>query len=98
FSYPPEDTFYWIHDFIFAFLIMNFSLGSFWKPLDKLHLALIPIAIWFLILGFLKLAPEVSFIQNYVVVGLLLFMFSVLPSRADQVPKSWLKFYESRIS
>ena len=97
FRYPTQDTFPWKNDFISAFLVALFALVSFWRPLKRIHLLTIGIALWLWILGYSAFPDKASLSeQNGVVIGLILFMLAIVPSHSSQISSSWEKFLETQ--
>ena len=77
-----------------ATLIALFALLSFRAALEKTHLLSIAVALWIIGVAFAAPnPPPPAPYQNLVVVGLLLLMIAVLPSRASEPPKAWRDFY-----
>jgi peptidoglycan/LPS O-acetylase OafA/YrhL len=95
FGYTPEQTPFFVNDFICAFLMGVFSLGSYFHSVRKLHLLNLAISLWLLLVAF-WIDPKANhlIVQNYTVVGLLLFMLAIVPSSANDPPYSWQKFYK----
>jgi peptidoglycan/LPS O-acetylase OafA/YrhL len=89
FRLSPDQTFLWATDFVCATLIAVLSLASLWPPLNKLHLGNLAICGWLVVPAFLAGPTPPPAHQNHVVVGLLLAMIAILPTRADQPPRSW---------
>lgn len=76
-----------------AALIALFALLSFRAALEKAHLLSIAVALWIIGVAFAAPnPPPPAMYQNFVVVGLLLLLIAVLPSRASEPPKAWRDF------
>lgn len=94
FRYAEADTFLWVNDLVCAALVMVAAFLSFWRPLRHLHLAIVPVALWLLAAAFAQ--PEVlPPHRNYVVVGVLLLVFAIVPSRASEPPRSWSAYMKN---
>lgn len=96
-QYPPEDTLLWVNAFVCACLVALFSLLSFWRPLRKIHLLTLAIALWLWGLGYSTFPGQTSPpLENSVVTGLLLLMLAIVPSHASQLSPSWQTFIRAR--
>lgn len=87
FRYSSEPRSLWINDFVAGGLCMIFGILSYWQPARHAHVANLIVACW--LIGFACLRsgwPVSPPYQNYVIIGLLLFMFAVIPNRADEPP------------
>lgn len=85
----------WLHDFACAAAIIAFALLSFWPRFQKAHLLGLAVAVWLIGIGFIQPdPPPLPVYQNYVLVGALLIMFAIVPSRASDPPRRWREFYE----
>jgi peptidoglycan/LPS O-acetylase OafA/YrhL len=88
---------YLLHDFGCAAAIAGFGLLSFWARFEKAHLCTLAVAAWLVGIGFAQPNPPPPLVyQNYVVVGVLLMMFAIVPSHASEPPRRWREFYEHR--
>ncbi len=97
FHHPSEETFLWTNDFVCASLIALFALLSFWRPLQKIHLATLVVAFWLWSLGYSNFPEKASIAsQNSVVICLLLLMLAIIPSHSEEPSSSWKKFMEMR--
>lgn len=96
FHYPSDATFFWVNSFVCASLVICFAFLSFWHPLRKIHLLTLGIALWLWGLGYSTFPEKTSiFLENFVVIGLLLFMLAIIPSHSNQLSYSWQKFINS---
>lgn len=98
FRYESDAAFFWWNDYICAFAICVFSLGSFFYRVRKLHLPNLLVASWLVAYGWLTASeiPAPPTNQNYIVVGILLFLFAIIPNRHDEPPVPWQEFYRER--
>jgi hypothetical protein len=85
-----QSTWLWVHDLLLALLIASLALLSFRRPFVRAHLLLIPVAAWLTGFGWWHAhgyatgAPAAF--QNWIVVGLLLLLFAIIPSHASTPP------------
>ena len=88
---------HWMHAWVCAIFIAGFALLSFWRRFEKAHLCSLAAAAWLIAVAFAQPNPPPPLIyQNYAVVGSLLMMFAIVPSRASEPPRRWREFYEQR--
>lgn len=86
-----------VNDLVCACLVMTFAFLSFWDPLKRMHLLIIPVSLWLIGLAFLQeAAPPPAPYQNYVVTGALLLVLAIVPSRASVPPGAWADFMEKQ--
>jgi len=89
FSY--DDIPFW-PDCLAAMAIVLFSLLSFIDRLNKMHLLQILPAAWLLYVSYTYPTPWLpSGLQNHIILGLLLLLFAIIPSRASEPPRPWKK-------
>ena len=95
FRYPGEEKFLWANDYICATLIVLFSMLSNLRRVEKIHLLNLLIAAWLIGVAYLRpaAAPPPPPYQNYMVLGLGLLIFGILPSHASEPPRKWKEFY-----
>jgi hypothetical protein len=97
FRYPPGEIFFWINDFVCACLVALFALLSFWHPLRKIHLLTLAIALWLWGLGYRTFPEKTSpSLENSVVIGILLLMLAIVPSRSNQLSYPWQEFIKKK--
>ncbi len=77
----------WVTDLACAAAIVTLALLSFAPTLRRAHLGHLVIAAWLVVSGYLGGTAPAH--QNHVVVGLLLAMLAIVPSRASLPPPSW---------
>ncbi len=97
FRYDERAHDFLLHDLSCTLLVMAFAFLSFWKPLRRMHLLIIPVALWLTGLAFLheEAPPPVPY-QNYVVIGVLLLVFAIIPGDASDPPEAWTDFMKKR--
>jgi hypothetical protein len=79
---------------ICAALIALFALLSFRSAWNKMHLLSLGVALWLIGVAFLQPnPPPPAAYQNFVVTGLTLLLFAVVPSRASELSQAWREFY-----
>lgn len=88
FSYDAGDVFLRVNDLVCAVLVMALAFLSFWRPLRYIHLAIIPVGLWLTALAFLQ-SDMLPAYRNYMVVGVLLLLFAIVPSSASEPPHTW---------
>lgn len=94
FPYPAP---LWIFDIIVATWLYTFSFLSFYFPLRKIHLLNLLASFALLIAAFTReVSPPPHAFQNYAVLGLLLFMFVLVPSYADEPPVPWSDYFKKK--
>lgn len=80
-----------------AALTALFALLSFRATLEKAHLLSLAVAAWLIGIAFAAPnPPPPAMYQNFVVVGLLILLVAVLPSRASEPPRAWREFYQKK--
>jgi len=80
----------WAVDFTTSLLIVHLALFSYWQPTRHAHLATGVIALALIAFGRLAggMEPGAAY-QNYILVGLLLLMFAIVPNHASGPPRNW---------
>ena len=62
-----------------------------------MHLCNLAVAFYLILLGYIfKEGAYPEPLQNYVVLGLLLFMIAIVPSEASKPPVPWREFYRKK--
>lgn len=94
FRHPGDATARWANDLACAVVIVTVSLAAHWRPLEQLHLALVPVALWLVAVGWwtawtsdARFAPPHS--QSWILTGLVLAIFAIVPSQASRPPRAW---------
>jgi hypothetical protein len=96
FEYHPLDRFHWVNTLVCAAAVAAISLLALAPGLRRIYLLTLVAGLWLVGVGFLaEPSPPSPALQNYIVVGLLLLMFGILPSPAHEVPKGWQAFHQS---
>lgn len=81
---------YSINDAISGGLVIACSLLAFWPPMRRANLGTLVVAAWLVTYGYFSAArPGPPAAQNDIVVGLLLAVFAILPTRANEPPDGW---------
>jgi hypothetical protein len=90
FRHAPDAVLLWTNDLVCAGLLASLALLSFHHRLRRVHLLILPLAMWLLGVGLVRAygAPDAAS-QNYIVLGLLLGMLAIVPSRASEPPPGW---------
>lgn len=93
-----DDAWVWANCLISGSAMLIFSLISFAPSrLEKIHLANVLVAGWMIAVAFWQPdPPPTAPYQNFVVVGLLLMMFAIIPSRASEPPRAWREWNEQK--
>lgn len=79
----------WVIDFGAAALVALFSLAAFWTPLRRANFGTMAVGLFLVGYGWLQGRPLPPPEQNHMMVGLLLFMFALIPSECMQPPPGW---------
>jgi hypothetical protein len=74
--------------------VMTLGFLSYWERTRLAHLLILVIAGWLIVSGYAAGHPAPPSAQNRIVVGLLIAMFAIIPSHANEIPEAWKKFYE----
>lgn len=89
FGYPEGDS-SWANDLTCAAAVVVLALLPYWAPLRRAHLGELLVAAWLVGFGwFAAFETPTPSAQNHIVVGLLLGMLAIVPSRASEPPLSW---------
>lgn len=96
FRYPDESFVFMIHDFFIAASIATISLLNY--KYRYVHLLNLIIAFWLIAFVFFSHAPITNAIyQNYMMIGLILLIFSVVPPKASHPPQEWEQFIQKKL-
>ncbi|WP_144973326.1 SPW repeat domain-containing protein [Bremerella volcania] len=86
-------------DFGLGSLVISFSALAFWRPARYSHLATLFVSLLMILVPRFALSPEISPAgQNFMVIGLLLLMFAMIPNKAFSTPSAWQKEMPSQAS
>ncbi|GAB4237234.1 MAG: hypothetical protein Tsb0021_17040 [Chlamydiales bacterium] len=86
-----------VNDLICSFLIIFFSISTYYKTFRYCHLLNFILGLWLLGWVFLSDAGiDFAPYQNYGVIGLLLLMLSIVPTKSERPPKAWIDFLEQK--
>lgn len=79
----------WI-DFAHGGLVTTLAALAFWRPTRYAHLVTMIVSLLMIIVPRFALSPEISPAgQNFMMVGLLLLMFAMVPNEAFATPRVW---------
>ncbi|MBA3956994.1 MAG: hypothetical protein H0X51_01170 [Parachlamydiaceae bacterium] len=93
----PKDSYLMLHDFSIALIITTISLLNY--KYRYIHLLNLFTALWLIILVVVRHTPITDApYQNYMVIGLILLIFAVIPPRASHPPEEWENFIESKLN
>jgi hypothetical protein len=95
-DHAPDRSLRWAHDLGVGSVVVGIALACHWRPLERAHLALLPLAAWLTGVGWWQAVrtdvpqpqPDAA-LQNWILVGLLLGMFALVPSEASRPPRPW---------
>lgn len=95
FRHPADSLLGW-NDLGCAALLVALATASHAPRLRRIHLLELAVAAWLVGLGWIRAQgdPSPPTSQNHLVVGLLVAMFAIIPSRASRPPPGWRRFYE----
>ncbi len=96
FAHPETKPQWWATDLATGTAVFLLGLFSFWKPTRFAHLVHLMAGCW--LVGFAYWegfghSPPAA--QNDLILGLLLWMFAVIPNHASRPPRSWDKRREA---
>ncbi len=89
FAIPERETMVWSVDLGAALVIIVCSLLCHWHRTPRAHLVTLAIALALAAYGLAQPRPVPAWHQNHILVGLLLAMFTVLPTRTSIPPRAW---------
>jgi hypothetical protein len=97
FQRSPGPAAVWVVDFSCALLLMALSSLSFWSRARRAHLLLLPVSAFLSAWGYFYGGhPAAPVHQNEIFVGLILLLLAIIPSEANQPPRSWREYYAQR--
>lgn len=78
-------------------LMVVVACASFWHPLRRIHLVLLPVALGLAAYGYFGFAhPTPPGAQNALLVGLVLILIAIIPPRPSAPPEPWRELLEAR--
>jgi hypothetical protein len=77
------------HHVICGTAVVTFALLSFRYSFRYAHLGIGLVALWLIAAGYVTGHPAPPSSQNYILVGLLLLMFAIIPNEANLPPRAW---------
>lgn len=97
FRHPGDATFLWATDFASGTAVIVIGLLACWPKAERWRLLQLVVAAYLIAVGFVAAPPPPPApYQNYLVIGLLLIIVGVIPTRGTLPPRSWQAFYEAR--
>ena len=100
FRHDPEASWLWIHDLVLALGIGLASSLCHWRPLRRVYLANFLFGTWLVAAGWWLTSwsegMAMPAAQNWMVLGLLLLMFAIVPGEASRPPARWRDAVASR--
>jgi hypothetical protein len=82
-----------VNDLICGSAVVVLALVSFSGRFYRAHFLILLVAGWLVTTGYIAGHPAPPAAQNLIIIGLLLAMFAIIPSRINEMPKSWQGFY-----
>ncbi len=95
FRHPAKATALWTNDLTCGTVVILLSLFSFWQfsfwsAIRQAHLVILAVALYLVAFAFIDASyPPSPALQNYVIVGLLLLMFALVPTEVNLPPPKW---------
>ena len=94
--YPEESYLLMFHDFFIAIVITTISLLNY--KYRYIHLLNLFTSLWLIILAFVSNTPITNAIyQNYMVLGLILLILTIIPPKASRPPEEWETFIGKKL-
>lgn len=91
---PPQ---VWANALVCGAAIMTFSLLSFWNRTRWAYLLNLGVALWLAGFGYIAGGyPSEPIFQNYLLTGLVLLLFAIIPPEANKPPRPWRRHHEKR--
>jgi hypothetical protein len=90
FAHAADRAALWLNDFVCAAIVAALALACYWPPMQRAHWGELAVAAWLVGFGWVAcLDAPTPAAQNHILVGLLLGMFAIVPTRASQPPEGW---------
>ena len=97
FRLSPDQTFLWVSDLAAGAAVIGIALTACSPRYPRLRLLNLISSAYLVIVAFLAAPPPPPpAYQNYVVIGLLILITAVIPTRGVLPPQKWQQFYENR--
>lgn len=97
FRHAPGAYALWATDLVCAAAILTLSSLSCWKKLRRAHLLELVVAAWLVLFAYFHGgSPAAPGYQNEILVGLVLLLFAIIPTEANQPPVAWREHYARR--
>ena len=93
FRHAADSTSLWVADWLAATAVITFGLLSFWRPLRRIHLLTVAVAVAMYAYGWMHDRPLPGGWQNQLTVALLLMMSAIVPNRASEPSSGWRDYY-----
>lgn len=94
FPYPQP---LWMFNLCIASWIWFFYFATFYHPLRNFHYYNLFAALALIVYAFIQPdSPPPPPFQNYVVIGLVLFIFGIIPNHASIPPEPWRRYYSKK--
>ncbi len=93
-SFPGHSEL-WLSDMICGALIIVISSASISRRVRRLYLVNIAIGLWLVLYAYLQSPPPAhapAWIQNELIVGLILTMVAIIPGDTSRPPREWQEF------
>jgi hypothetical protein len=86
-----------VSDFTCGAAIVLLACLSFWRLTRYAHLLQLAVACWLLGFGYFYGGyPAAPGYQNNIFVGLILVLLAIIPTEAEQPPRSWRRYYQQQ--
>ena len=95
--YPEDSSLLMFHDFFIAAVITTISLLNY--KYRYIHLFNFFTSLWLIIFAFVSNTPITDApYQNYMVLGLILLILTIIPPRASRPPEEWEEFIRKKLN
>lgn len=97
FNYPEGLKVQRYSDFVSGFAILFFSVLSFHRKWNKMHLCSLLVVAYLFVLAYLYYTPFLPFyLQSHLIIANILFMTAVIPSHASDSPTAWQSYLNEK--